>query len=111
VASSDFVAMFKPSADMRDGEPHHEFGEFAVLAWPKQQVPVIVHHAKSQHTHGRGLQRIDEAELKRLEIFLGAEEFHFSHAAIEYVVDESAGCNSSDSGHGLILQCCDKTGK
>ncbi len=80
----------EPTADVRDRQAHHELREVAIMLGPKHQRPVILHHAIGQNSHRRGLQGRRETMLKRLKILSPADERHFSHAAIQDVMDHSA---------------------
>lgn len=90
----------EPTADVRDRQAHHELREIAVMLGSKHQMPVIPHHAIRENSYRRGLQGRRKTMLKRLKILSPAKECQFSDAAIQDVMDHSAGSDSRDAWHG-----------
>ena len=62
------VKMSVPALRVCHREPSHEFGKIAVFLRPKNEMPVIRHHAERQHTHRHPIIRFGENANECLEI-------------------------------------------
>jgi hypothetical protein len=100
VAGAGELAKFHPPAHVRDRQPQHETRQVSVALGPEHQVPVVGHDAEKQHGHWHDLERIDQGAHERRVIALAAKQVHSRDAAVENVMDDSAGGDACGSWHG-----------
>ena len=94
------VRMGPPTLGVRDGEPSHEFRQFAVLFGPNDQMPVIGHQTPGENINGGSLPRQLENSFVCFIISPLVKEGRTKIAPVENMVNKSANILSSASWHG-----------
>lgn len=92
-----------PTPHVRDGQPLHEPHQVPVMLWPKEQVPVIGHHAVATNAHQRFVERLGQNALERLVIPRLLEELHGRNTPIEHMKDHSSRHSPCGPWHGRSL--------
>ena len=93
-----------PTLGMGDGQPAQRLGKLFIATWPQQQMPVVGHHTVGQQANtgasdGR-LQHALEGEV----IPVGCKQRQPPHAAIQYMVNETAGGDAGTARHTEYLR-------
>jgi hypothetical protein len=96
---TDLVIMLLPAPRVCHGQARHEGGELPVLRRAEQQMPVIGHDAVSKELDGNGRQGVGEDAFKGGKVFILAEDFAASDAAVEHVKDHSTGSDAGGTRH------------
>jgi hypothetical protein len=98
------MAVFHPPPHVRDRQPLHETGQFAILPRPKNQVPMGAHQAESTQPDRRLLQRLVQGPNEGGKIFLVPEQAPRPGRPVQHVINQSSRRLASLSWHQTSRQ-------
>lgn len=89
-----------PALRMGDGDPAKHFGDFAVLSWPKQEMPVIRHQAMGGDADPRVTMCLRQNLFEGDIVCSCLKQRQPSHATVQDVIGEVTSSKSGAAWHG-----------